>query len=211
MTWFATKQTISSHSGADQEEGLRSTQQQDSSEHSDMSETHSSLNAGQCSNQFTSRDKYDAWTHALKSVLSSHADVIGGWVYFFQNWKNSSLHRFVIGQLIICIVSTLSFFAVVIMECLRLFDPEIQTLFNIRLKYVNAFEIVFEDIPQIILSAWIQFDQKGLSPEGVFNLTTSLYNSFQGLVDLMRPDELPAALQQGQEAVQEQGLPQNQD
>lgn len=132
---------------------------------------------------------YDEWAHALKSVVSSLLDVTSDWIYYFAVLKIPSLHRFVFGLYIICIVSTLSSISVMLMEYKRLRNPESKTLCGIRFKYFNAFEILFEDTPQIILTGWIHMDQNGFSTEGVFNLMSSAYNSFHGFLDLMRPDQ----------------------
>lgn len=132
---------------------------------------------------------YDAWIHAWKSVFSSVADVASDWIFFSTVWGDRALHRFKLALLVTCVVSTCASLLVIIMEYKRLQNPKEKLLFGVPYKYFNALEILLEDCPQIILAGWIQMDQKGWSPEGIFNITISVNNSFNGFLDLMRPDE----------------------
>jgi hypothetical protein len=131
---------------------------------------------------------YDEWVHAWKSVFSSCADVASDWIFYSNVFKDSALHRFHFALFLTCIVSTLSSLLVILMEYQRLLNPHKKHLFGLEYKYYNAVEIVFEDCPQIILAGWIQMEKKGFSPEGIFNLTVSVNNSFNNFLDLMKPD-----------------------
>jgi nitric oxide reductase large subunit len=130
---------------------------------------------------------YDEWVHAWKSVFSSGADVASDWIFYVNVIQDSALHRFHFALFLTCMVSTLSSLLVIFMEYQRLRNPQNNHLFGLEYKYYNAFEIVLEDCPQIILAGWIQMEKKGFTPEGVFNLTVSVNNSFNNFLDLMKP------------------------
>lgn len=155
----------------------------------DNSRGHFKDEGGTSTNTILPKASYDAWVHALKSVLSSFADVASDWIFFSNVWGDRALHRFELALLFTCVVSTCASILVIIMEYKRLQNPKEKLLFGLPYKYFNAFEIVLEDCPQIILAGWIQMDQKGWSPEGIFNITVSVNNSFNGLLDLMKPDK----------------------
>lgn len=130
------------------------------------------------------------WTRRLRSVLSSCADVVGDWFYYFyvRNLAKGSLDDWASPTVFGIAVASSFFSALAIaiigfdlhkcMGCKRLCGISAQ-------NWANFGELFFEDIPQFALTAYITYELGGgLTPRAVFNLTTSGMNFFLDIFDV---------------------------
>uniref|UniRef100_A0A7S2ETD5 Uncharacterized protein n=1 Tax=Trieres chinensis TaxID=1514140 RepID=A0A7S2ETD5_TRICV len=142
------------------------------------------------------------WIPGLSSVFSSASDIFGDWVFYFRTFvqdddKNISI--FHLPLLIVCLASTIMFIMTLVNYCkkskneVRLADRVKRYLFcNKDLEpetLLLILEDIFEDLPQIILTAMIMIRQDGVTPAGVLNITTSVFNFVLNLLTLLEPKE----------------------
>jgi hypothetical protein len=139
------------------------------------------------------------WTKRLRATLSSTANVTGDWFYYFYlidisvpNMDNDFLRA---AFLIICLAS--SFFGalkilVVGFSCNKLIGCRTCCKVTAR-TWVSMLELLLEDIPQLVVTSLVSYHVRGpLSPQAVFNLTTSSINFALDALDIV--DELSGEL-----------------
>jgi len=138
------------------------------------------------------------WVPVIKNVLSSAADIIGDWVFYFRT-KNGAvaLDEFEAPIYFFCIVSSvlgaLAIFSL-IMNTFSCFsktgnESKFKKQCTNRIKWVLGFEMFFEDIPQVVLTYLVLHTKNGgvWSPVGVFNITTSAFNFTFNILDMLMP------------------------
>lgn len=144
-----------------------------------------------------SREFRRNWVPAIKSTLSSLADVIGDWVFYYRT-KNGDDGLDVFEQPIytFCIISSvLSALAIlsIIMNNCACFKGKNESVFKKnclrRINWIMGFEIFLEDIPQVVLTTLVLYTKRGgvWTPVAVFNVTTSAFNFTFNVLDMLMP------------------------
>ncbi len=133
----------------------------------------------------------------VKSTLSSLADVIGDWVFYFRT-KNGDdgLDEFENPIYFFCIMSSvlsgLAVLSIILNNCSCL-SGNSESVFKKnclrRINWIMGFEIFLEDIPQVILTTMVLHEKRGgvWSPVAVFNVTTSAFNFTFNILDMLMP------------------------
>jgi hypothetical protein len=133
------------------------------------------------------------WTRRLRSIISSCADVVGDWLYYFyvrklimdrpevlDEWVEPTVFGIVVASSFFSAlaIAVIGFDLHVCMGCKQLCGLSAQ-------NWANFGELFFEDIPQAGLTAYIAYEVGGgLTPAAVFNLTTSGINFILDMLDV---------------------------
>ena len=145
------------------------------------------------------------WTRRARSILSSTADIVGDWFYFFYvlDLKDDRVNTDIFMPIVlgICVVSTIiGFISIVTVGCGRKRfccgsageagdSTKICCLTLTPFKFWHLIETIFEDIPQVAIAAYIAYQLRSFSPHAVFNLTTSGMNFFLDFLDIFEPHD----------------------
>jgi len=120
----------------------------------------------------------------FKSALSSVADLVGDWAFLLSVRGETKYDTFLMAFAAISTVMTiLTIFSLLSNGCCKT---------NIGCgRYVKLFlglEMIFEDIPQLVLTSLVRVAMTGpFSAVAIFNLTTSGFNFVFNLLDMAIP------------------------
>ena len=147
------------------------------------------------------------WTRRVRSVISSIADIVGDWFYFFYIWNlnDDRVDVDIYGNILFvcCVISSIvGFISIMTVGCGRTkfccggkTSTSELSIINCGCfiltpsKFWHLLEVILEDIPQVLVAAYISYLLKGFSPRAVFNLTTSGMNFFLDFLDIFEPHD----------------------
>uniref|UniRef100_A0A7R9YYX9 Uncharacterized protein n=1 Tax=Pseudictyota dubia TaxID=2749911 RepID=A0A7R9YYX9_9STRA len=161
------------------------------------------------------------WIPGFGNVFNSAADVGGDWYYFYSVWKSlggggdnlivEENLDLLVPLFVVTVASTVIFLLVIVTYFTKAGDPNrevccVDSFKRFCMKFcccwrkeldtnnfLSLVEDVAEDIPTIALTAMIDFRrQGGISPAGVFSITTSVFNLFYNMLQRLIPKEKQA-------------------
>ena len=150
-----------------------------------------------------SREFRRTWVPVIKSTLSSLADVIGDWVFYFRT-KNGDDGLDIYEQpiyifcLISSILSGLAIVGIILKNCscpcsrrTGVHESVFRKNCLARINWIMGLEMFLEDIPQVALTTMVLYTKRGgvWSPVAVFNVTTSAFNFTFNILDMLMPLE----------------------
>ena len=116
------------------------------------------------------------WAPLLRIFFDSAADLVADW-FFYASIRDSvdpAVEKYVIYLFVFFVVSAvmvgLTIFGLLANGCAP------KSCLGRQLNKVLALESVIGDVPQIVLTALVTYDQGDLSFYGAFNFATSVYN-----------------------------------
>lgn len=130
------------------------------------------------------------WIPAIKNIGASGADVVTDWLFYLRiaNDTTGTLEKFVWPLFAFSVLSTVFLVIVIYAELSeRCFPGCANKCLKSRIfcccckcmktmKFIQMLEIIFEDIPQILLSNWVRQEQAGWNTAAIVNIITSAYN-----------------------------------
>lgn len=158
------------------------------------------------------------WIPGFGNVFNSAADVVGDVYYLHSVWASlgGGADNLIVEEnldllvplLAVTIISAILCLLVILTYCTQAGDPDrevccVDSFKKACLKcccgckkemttinFLSVVEDIFEDIPTIALSVMIDFRRLGgISPAGVFNITSSGFNLFYNLLQRLTPKE----------------------
>mmetsp|Transcript_10585 Transcript_10585/g.16049 ORF Transcript_10585/g.16049 Transcript_10585/m.16049 type:complete len:243 (+) Transcript_10585:195-923(+) len=134
------------------------------------------------------------WIPVIKAILSSLADIVGDWAFYIRT-KNgdNALDEYELPLKFFCIVSTvlggLSLIAFMLKNQSCFKESKMAIALSTFIGWLLGFEMFFEDIPQVALTALVLKNKNGgvWSGVGVFNVTTSAFNFTFNILDMLIP------------------------
>jgi hypothetical protein len=134
------------------------------------------------------------WIPVIRKSLGTIADIGGDWFFYSRVRTYDVVAQSVVrASLIFSIVSTvlggftaIAFFMHRSKSCTSMHNVH-KHRFETFVNYLLASEIFIEDIPQFILSYVIFNSRFGMTPEAVFNATTTAFNFMLKTLDILTP------------------------
>jgi hypothetical protein len=136
------------------------------------------------------------WIPIVRSAIATIADIGGDW-FFYSRVKTydavapsvvHALLAFAIISSVLGLVTVINFLMHHLESCKNMHNVH-KDRFEAFMKILLASEIIIEDIPQFILT-FIVFDSRfGLTPEAVFNITTSSFNFVFNILHMLTPKD----------------------
>jgi len=144
-----------------------------------------------------SREFRRAWVPVVKSILASSADIIGDWVFYFRTKNGDGLDEYETPIFFFCLVASVFGFLAIMGQllkscsCFSKNESKFKKTWLARIKWLLGFEMLIEDIPQMVLTTLVALDKRGgvWSPVAVFNVTTSAFNFTFNILDVLTPLE----------------------
>jgi hypothetical protein len=154
------------------------------------------------------------WIPIIRNAVSSIADIAGDWFFYskvrtYDAVAPSVVHAILVFSIISSVIglfSVVAFFMHRSKSCTSIHNVH-KDRFEAFVKILLASEIIIEDIPQFILTFVVLNSRFGLSPEAVFNITTSSFNFIFSLLDILSPlDEEEDEDEEGADNFDEEGV-----
>jgi len=150
------------------------------------------------------RDARKTWVPLIKLAIASGADIWGDYVFYDRTAldTDSNLEKYELPLYIFfnisCVFGGLTVFTLLCKGCCPSRsksnkDKEMSTMMSCltlsclvnRINQILSMEIIFEDIPQFVITSLISNERGLLTPAAVFNLTTSAFNFLFNILDMM--------------------------
>ena len=147
------------------------------------------------------RDARKRWVPLIKIAVASGADIWGDYVFYDRTDldEDPNLDKYelplYIFWIVSCVFGGLTMFTLLCKGCCpsKSGQNRMSTLMSCftlrclvtRINQVLSMEIIFEDIPQFVITSLISNERGLLTPAAVFNLTTSAFNFLFNILDMM--------------------------
>jgi hypothetical protein len=135
------------------------------------------------------------WVPIIKTLISSAVDVAGDWVFLIRTKSTIGLDKYEIPMFVFCVFASLMTVLTYLSVLMRAFSTS-KTSDGVKkanriISIMLVGEMFLEDIPQFVITALITSEKNDgvLSPAAVFNITTSGFNFFFNILDVLFPLE----------------------
>jgi len=154
------------------------------------------------------RDARKRWVPLIKLAVASGADIWGDYVFYDRTDldEDSNLDKYelplYVFWIVSCVFGGLTMFTLLCKGCCPTKSGQnkekgmmstLMSCFTLsclvtRINQVLSMEIIFEDIPQFVITSLISNERGLLTPAAVFNLTTSAFNFLFNILDMVGVD-----------------------